>query len=131
MEDIVALMIPIVMFIVIGVTVAIALHLKARQRKEAHETIRAAIEHGTPLSPETIAQLTDVRPTNSDLRKGVISIMIALAIGVFAFAVGEDEAERPLLGIASFPFLIGLAYLVLWRFSPDDDRSRSTGNPTI
>ena len=50
-------------------------------------------------------------------RHGVISIAIAIAIVIFAFAVGEDDALGPLTGIASFPMLVGVAYLGLYGYS--------------
>ena len=62
-----------------------------------------------------VRQLGDMQPANADLRRGMISIAVAIAVGVFAFAVGDSGVKTPLLGIAAFPLLIGIAYLILHR----------------
>ncbi len=52
------------------------------------------------------------RPENADLRRGVIAIGLGLGLAAFG---------RPLIAIGSVPFLIGLAYLGLWRFGGNRD----------
>jgi hypothetical protein len=45
-------------------------------------------------------------------------IWIALGVGMCLLAVGvnEPDAIGPMLGISSFPTLIGLAYIIMWRY---------------
>jgi hypothetical protein len=43
-------------------------------------------------------------------------IALGLAVVVFAFAVDEGDAVGPLLGLSAFPFFVGVAYLVMWRW---------------
>jgi Domain of unknown function (DUF6249) len=114
-------LVPVVFLLSIAGFFSLRLRYRHLYRLAAQETIRGAIERGQPLTPELVAQLTGLDPSNGDLRRGVISIAIAIAIGAFAFAVGEDDALGPLTGIAAFPFLIGIAYLGLHRFSGTRD----------
>jgi hypothetical protein len=113
--------VPVVFLLSVAGFFCLRLRYRHLDRLAAQETIRGAIERGQPLTPEVVAQLTRLDPSNGDLRRGVISIAVAIGIGTFAFAVGEDDAVGPMTGIAAFPFLIGVAYLGLYRFSGSRD----------
>ena len=115
MEGAVALFIPIVSVIVIGVIFALFFYYRHKTRTEIQTTVRAAIERGQELTPEVLERLSDSLNTKfGDLRRGVISI--AIGVAVYAFFLGEDDAMGPLMGISAFPFLIGIAYIGLWYF---------------
>ena len=116
-EGMLAIMIPIVAIISISIVMGLAYHLRFRTRKEVQDTVRAAIDHGQELSPDLIEGLMEsLTPPHADLRRGIISIAIGIAIFIFSGLVGEEEAEGPLMAIAAFPMLIGIAYLGLWFF---------------
>lgn len=114
-------LVPIVFLLLFGAFFCLRLRYRHLDRLAAQETIRNALERGQPLTPEVVAQLVGHEPANGDLRRGVISIAVAAAIGAFAVGVGEDDALGPLTGIAAFPLLIGLAYLGLHRFAGTRD----------
>jgi len=114
-------LVPIVFLLSIAGFFCLRLRYRHLDRLAAQETIRGAIDRGQPLTPELVAQLVGHDPSDGDLRRGVISIAIAIGIAAFAFAVGEDDAVGPLTGIAAFPFLLGVAYLGLHRFSGKGD----------
>ncbi len=117
MEGSVALFIPIVSVIVIGVIFALFFYYRHKTRTEIQTTVRAAIERGQELTPEVLERLSDSLNTKfGDLRRGVVSIAIGMAVYAFAFFLGEDDAMGPLMGISAFPFLIGIAYIGLWYF---------------
>ena len=120
-DDAVGMFVPIVFLLSIAGFFCLRLRYRHLDRLAAQETIRGAIDRGQPLTPELVAQLTGLDAGNGDLRRGVISIAIAIAIAIFAFAVGEDDALGPLTGIASFPLLVGLAYLGLYGYSRSRD----------
>jgi hypothetical protein len=120
-EDIVAVFIPIVLFLAVAVVAAVRLRYRHLDRIAAQQTIRSAIERGQVLTPELVAQLTEPDTKDADLRRGVVSIAIALAIAAFAFGVGEPDALGPLTGIAAFPLLVGLAYIGLHWFGRSRD----------
>lgn len=115
-------LIPIVLFLTIGGVFALAYYFRFRTRREVQTTLRAAIEQGQVLSPELIEGLADsLARRHADLRRGVVSIAMGLAVLAVAVLLGEEDAERPLLALASFPILLGIAYLGLWFFT---DRGR-------
>ena len=109
---------------VIGPTLLVGFFfwLRFRSRREMQETIRAALDKGQELSPELIDRLGEPKkPKDRDFRLGIIWVAVAAAFAIFAFAVPEEDAFRPLLGIASFPFVIGVAYLILNKFARQED----------
>lgn len=86
------------------------------------ETIRLALDKGDMLSPELIDRLGHPKaPKDRDFRLGIIWLAVAIGIALFGFAVPEEEAMQPLLGIAAFPLVIGIAYLILNKFAKRDD----------
>jgi hypothetical protein len=109
--------IPIVMFITLGVVFIVLFYLRFRARVETQQTIRLALEKGTELSPEFIKQLGEPEQVkDQDLRRGLIWIALGLGMVVLAFGIDEPDAMGPLLGTGSFPALIGVAYLIMWRY---------------
>ncbi len=118
-EGVIALLTPYAFFLSIVVIVCFYSYFRFRSGAEVHRTVRAAIEQGQPLSPEFLERLTDSsgKPV-ADLRRGVIAVALGLGIGVFGLLVGEEHARGPLLAIGSLPFLIGVAYIGLWKFAP-------------
>ena len=73
---------------------------------------RHAIDAGTPLDEKFLSALATPTPppADRDLRRGTIAIAIALAVAFSAWLAGE----RGMLGVASFPLFVGIAYILLW-----------------
>ncbi len=112
--------IPIVMFIGLTVVLCLFFWFRYRTRNDMQATIRTAIEKGQELSPEIIDRLgTPKPPKDKDLRVALIWIAIAIGLAVFGFAVPENdkEAMQVFMGIAAFPLSLGIAYLLMWRFT--------------
>ncbi len=110
------LWIPVVLFLSIAFVSGLVVYFKFRFRREFQETVRVAFDKGQDLSPELLEHLGgEPRTGNGDLRKGFIYIALGVGLGLFGFILGEDDAVRPLLAIGALPFLIGIAYLTLWR----------------
>jgi len=108
---------------VIGPTLLLAIFfwLRFKGRQDTQETIRAALDKGQELSPEMIDRLGHPKPpANKDMRLGVIWLAIAIALAMFAFAIPDQDATGPLLGMAAFPLTIGLAYLIIHKFAKSD-----------
>lgn len=109
--------IPVVMFIGLAVVLSLWVWFRFRGKREMQITLRSAIEKGQDLSPELIENL--INPPASpqrDLRRGVIGVVIAIGFALFGVILGEEDAVRPLLGIAMFPFSIGVAFLLMHHF---------------
>jgi hypothetical protein len=100
--------VPIVMFL----SVAIVLGL----RREIQRTLRTAIEQGQELTPEVLDRLGESTAGVADFRRGVLSMAVGVGVAAFGVFLGEEDALRPMLAISAFPFLVGLAYLGLWKF---------------
>ena len=108
-------MIPIVMFISMAVAFCVLFWFRFKTKEGMQQTFRAAMDKGQELTPEIIDRLGHPKPAkDKDLRLGII--WIAVAVGVTAFGFGipdEDEVARIFMGIAAFPLVIGVAYLIL------------------
>ena len=109
--------IPLTMFIGLAVVLSLLVWFRYKAKRDQQLTIRAAIEKGEGLSPELIENLVNppVSPQR-DLRRGVISVVTAVALALFAFFLDEGDAFGPLMGIAMFPLSIGAGFLLMHRF---------------
>jgi len=120
-------LIPIVMFIVIGVIVWLVVYFRFRAKSEMQQTIRLALEKGSELSPEFLDNLGDPKPSKvRDLRRGLIWMALAVGLALCGFAVPDPsgEALRGILAGAAFPFAIGIAYFIMWRYAAEpEDKS--------
>ena len=113
-------LIPITLFIGITVVVCLFFWFRYRMRSDMQQTIRTAIEKGQELSPEIVDRLGQPKPhRDRDLRLAMIWLALAIALAVFGFALPVDEAEAQhvFMGIAAFPFCLGVAFLIMWRFT--------------
>jgi hypothetical protein len=118
--------IPITLFIVIGLSIWAMLHFRFRTRQEFQQTVRSAMERGSDLTPALLDHLSGALANPfGDLRRGLVSIAIGIGFLIFAYSIGDPDAVGPLSGIASFPIVVGLAYLGLWYFT----RQRKGGAP--
>lgn len=116
------LWIPIVFVIATAIVVSLWIYFRFRARSALQQTVQAAIEKGQDLSPELLDRMGQSRSSvHIDLRRGVISLGIGIAFAIFAFVLNENHAIRPLLAVSAFPFVLGVAYLALWRFAGNKD----------
>lgn len=116
MEDV---LVPIVLFSVVPVCIWLVSYFNYRKRLTAHETVRHAIDAGQTVSPELIEKMSLlVDPIRADLRRGVLFIAFGAAFGVLGMMINFEEGDAllPMIGVASFPVFLGLAYLGLWAF---------------
>ena len=113
-------LVPISMFAGLTIVLCLFFWFRYRMRGEMQKTIRSAIDKGQELSPEIIDRLGQPKPPKDrDLRLSLLSVARAVALVVFGFFIPEDsdEAQQVFMGIAAFPFCIGIAYAIMWRFS--------------
>lgn len=119
MEDV---LIPVTLFGVILGIVWLFSHYNYKKRLTAHETLRAAIDKGQEVSAELVERMSFLNdPVKSDLRRGILLIAFGIAFICLAGLMPHDEPEafRAMLGVSSFPIILGIAYLGLWRFGHD------------
>ena len=123
-----AVWITVTLFIVMGLLFGAMAYFRFRGRQELQITIRSGIEAGRELTPEVmqnlIESLNPPKAPNADFRRGAISMAFGIAFVVFGFFVNgasEGEALMPMIGISAFPFLIGIAYLIMWQINRKKD----------
>ena len=112
------------MFAAIALIFFLVLYFRHRGRADMQQTIRLALERGTELTPDIISRLgAPAEPSrNKDLRAGLIWMGFALGLALCGLAVAtfSIEALYGCLAGAAFPFAIGVAYLIMWRYGARD-----------
>jgi len=113
-------LIPIVMFLGLTIVFVSLFWFRYRARRDMQETFRTALDRGQELTPDIIDRLGHPKASkDKDLRLGVIWMAIAAGLVLCGFAVPDPSghALRGILAGAAFPFAIGIAYLLLYRFT--------------
>lgn len=114
-----AVLVPFVVFSALAIILVAAFFFSYRKRRIVYDAIKVAIEKtGTVDAALVEAIIRDKVGPNADLRKGIILIATAAAFVVLGFTVDDEEAIRPLMGVASFPGFIGLSYIAFHFFAP-------------
>jgi hypothetical protein len=121
MEDLSLFMVPISLFVSIAVAISLYFYFRHRTRAEVQQTVRAAFDHGQQLTPELLETLAaDLVPSaDADFRRGVMACAVGLGIAAFGLLTYTDIG-MPLafIGVGALPFIVGVAYLGLWKFGP-------------
>ena len=116
------ILVPIFLFAAVVAIMWLFSHYNYKKRLTAHETLRLAVEKGQEVSPELVERMSYLNdPVKSDLRRGILLIAFGVAFILVGLIMPSDEPEavRGVVAISSFPVVLGLAYLGLWRFSHD------------
>lgn len=122
MDDVI---VPLALFALPAVIVWAVAAYRHKSMKASTEVMKAMVEKGEGLTPETIRAL-GIRPRrkHGDLRTGLILIALAVATIFLGGAIPEKEAQQVFGGLAMFPLLVGLVYVGLWGFigrkNPED-----------
>lgn len=113
----IAILIPIIGTIVLGGVLWVYIHFKHKMRADVQETIRAALDKGQELSPDLLDRMAGPQPAEDrDLRRGLINLAIGVAFVIFGSLMDDPDAFRALSGIGAFPAMVGIAYVVMWRY---------------
>jgi hypothetical protein len=84
-------------------------YLKSRS---LHRTVRSMVEKGQEV-PAALFVTPPVIRARSDMRRGVVLIMVGIGIMIFFGAVNDWEGGAWAIGV--IPFLIGAGYLLVWK----------------
>ena len=95
-------------------------YLKSRS---LHRTVRTMVEKGQEV-PAALFAAPPVIRARSDLRRGVVLLMVGFGLMIFFGAVNDWEGGAWSLGV--IPFVIGLGYLLVWKL---EGRSRDKVPP--
>lgn len=124
-----AIVVPMIVFTFVAVIVIVPMTLRAQERARMHATLRRLHEDGQPITPELLAALRvkddpikgvslDYGPYG-ELRRGMILIAVALGLVILGLVIDAGDSDYspiwPLIGVAAFPGLIGVASLIMWR----------------
>lgn len=111
----VAVIVPVAFFLLVGLTLFARWYLAYKARQDVQNTVRAALERGTPLTSEVLDKLVETpAPKRSDLRRGAVWMALGLGSAAFGLIVGEPDAVRPMVAAGLLFALLGAAYLGLW-----------------
>jgi len=91
-------------------------YLKSRS---LHRTVRDMVEKGQEV-PAALFVTPPAIKTRSDLRRGVVLMMVGIGLMVFFGAVNDWESGVWSLGI--IPFLIGAGYMLVWKLEARRDK---------
>jgi hypothetical protein len=101
--------------------VAVIMYFGFSRNRMMHKTIRMMVEKGQPVPPALLAPPPPAQRQRSDMRRGVVLVMVGLALMLFFAAVNDWEGGAWALGI--IPFLIGVGYLLVWRLEGQKPKS--------
>ncbi len=118
----VGLIVAITMFTVFGapvLIVAVILYFSMSKSRQLHKTVRMMVEKGQEVPAALLAAPPVAQRQRSDMRRGVVLVMVGLGIMLFFAAVNEWEGGAWSIGL--IPFFIGLGYLLVWKLDTKKD----------
>ena len=124
-DDIPGEAIPIVAVVMLSVfgapvlIVAVIMYFGFSKNRMMHRTIRMMVEKGQPVPAALLAPPVPAQRQRSDMRRGVVLVMVGLGLMLFLGAVNDWEGGIWSLGI--IPFLIGAGYLLVWKLEGRKD----------
>lgn len=112
-------LIPLVVFGSIAAISYFAFHFSYKKRMVVYEAIRVAIEKTGNADPQLIDAIVRENVGRfADLRRGIVLVAVAIAFMTLGYVIPEEDVFRPMLGVAAFPGLIGIAYISFHFFAP-------------
>jgi hypothetical protein len=130
--DVPGIAIPIIAIIFMSVfgapvlIVAVILYFSMSRTRSLHKTVRMMVEKGQEVPAALLAPPPQAMRQRSDMRRGVVLMMVGIGLMVFFGACSEWEGGAWALGI--IPFLIGAGYLLVWKF---DDKKEIPPLPPV
>ena len=96
-------------------------YLKSRS---LHRTVRGMVDKGQEVPAALFLTPPPAVRARSDMRRGVVLVMVGIGLMVFFGAVNDWEGGSWALGV--IPFLIGAGYLLVWRLEGNKPPLRNT-----
>jgi uncharacterized protein DUF6249 len=118
-DDIPEMVVPIVaitMLTIFGapvLIVAFIMYFGFSKSRMQHRTIRMLAEKGQPIPATLLAPPTPAIRARSDLRRGIVLVMVGIGLMVCFGAWNDWEGGAWAIGV--IPFVIGLGYLLVWK----------------
>ena len=92
--------------------VGVIMYFGFSRNRMMHKTVRMMVEKGQPV-PAALLNPPPQERKRSDMRRGVVLMMVGIGLVVFLGAVNEWEGGSWSIGI--IPLLIGVGYLLVWK----------------
>lgn len=102
--------------VLVVATIMFFSYLKSRS---LHRTVRNMVEKGQEVPAALFAAPPIIRQ-RSDLRRGVVLVMVGFGLMIFFGAMNDWEGGAWSLGV--IPFVIGLGYLLVWKLEGRRDK---------
>jgi hypothetical protein len=118
-DDIPEMVLPIVAIVFMAIfgapvlIVALIMYFGFSRNRAMHRTIRMLAEKGQPIPPTLLAPPTPAVRQRSDLRRGIVLVMVGFGLMVCFGAWNDWEGGAWAIGV--IPFVIGLGYLLVWK----------------
>ncbi len=122
--DIPEKVIPIVLITMLAVfgmpvlIVAVIMYFSFSKTRALQRTVRLMVEKGQPV-PEALLNPPPAQRQRSDMRRGVVLVMVGVGLMIFLAAVNDWEGGAWSIGL--IPFLIGAGYLLVWKLEGKKD----------
>ena len=97
--------------------VAFIMYFGFSKSRMQHRTIRMLAEKGQPIPAELLAPPTPQVRQRSDMRRGIVLVMVGIALMICFGAWNDWEGGAWAIGV--IPFVIGLGYLLVWKLEGD------------
>ncbi|GAB3020365.1 DUF6249 domain-containing protein [Bowmanella dokdonensis] len=116
------ILVPLIVFSSFVIALGMLLFYQYAKKRAFLGLIEKAIKTREDLTPDVIKAIAgQLYASNRDLRRGLFALLLGLAICGFSVAVdfphrGNIDLNDALYGIALFPLLSGIGYLLLHLF---------------
>ncbi len=124
-DDIPPLVIPIVGLVMLSIfgapvlIVGLIMYFGFSRNRMMHKTIRMMVEKGQEVPAALLAPPPPAVQKRSDMRRGVVLVMVGIGLMLFFAAVNDWEGGSWAIGV--IPFVIGLGYLLVWQLEGKKD----------
>ena len=113
-------MVPIVMFIVLGLVIIAYYYWNHRNRVSIMDTVQKAIDKGESLTPELLDRLgAAVNPRMRDLRRGIVFLALGIAGLLCSLFFDLQQVVDGIRAGSVFPLMLGLGFLLVWKLNRD------------
>ena len=111
--------IPVVMFLVLGIVIMSYFYWNHRNRVTVMQTVQKAIDSGQEMTAETLANLgAAVNPRMRDLR-GIVFLSLGIAGLLCSLFFDSPDVVNGIRAGAVFPLMLGLGFLLVWKLNRD------------
>jgi hypothetical protein len=113
-------MIPIVLFIVLGIAVLGYFYWNYQNRLTIMKTVEKAMDQGKELTPELLVQLGAAgNPRIRDMRRGVVFLSLGVAGILCSMFFVDPDVTNGIRAGAVFPLMLGVGFLIVWKLNKD------------